>query len=88
MQISEWRDLFKLSPTTSLFGDSKRVDRGYEASFVAPNEYGEIMPENIENEIKDTTAIASVIFINNEIGTISDIQSISSVCHQHNVAFH
>lgn len=60
-------------PTTTLFGGNKKVDRGYEVTFVEPTEYGEIRAESIENAIKDNSALASTIYVNNEVGTISDV---------------
>ena len=52
-------------PTVSLFGDKKRVDRGYEATFVGITEYGEILPQAVEEAIRDNTAMVSVIYVNN-----------------------
>lgn len=48
-------------PTTTLFGGNKKVDRGYEVTFVEPTEYGEIRAESIENAIKNNSALASTI---------------------------
>lgn len=75
-------------PTISLFGDKKKIDRGYEASFVEINENGEITAQAIENAIQDNTAMVSVIYVNNEIGTISDIRSMASLCERKDIAFH
>lgn len=75
-------------PTVSLFGDKKRVDRGYEASFAEVTNTGEISVESIKELIKDNTAMVSLIYVNNEIGTISDIFSVSEVCHKNGIAFH
>lgn len=75
-------------PTISLFGEKKRVNRGYEASFVKISENGEILSDDIEMAIKDNTAMVSVIYVNNEIGTISDVASIANVCRNNKVAFH
>lgn len=75
-------------PTISLFGDKKKIDRGYEASFVEINENGEITAQAIENAIQDNTAMVSVIYVNNEIGTISDIGSMASLCERKDIAFH
>ena len=75
-------------PTISLFGDKRKVDRGYEASYVGITECGEITAETIENAIQKNTALVSVIYVNNEIGTISDIKSIADLCHKNNIAFH
>lgn len=75
-------------PTISLFGDKKKIDRGYEASFVGVNENGEITVSAIENAIRENTAMVSAIYVNNEIGTISDVKSIASVCEKKDIAFH
>ena len=75
-------------PTISLFGDRKRVDRGYDVTFVDVSETGEIIPEMIADAIKPNTALVSLIYVNNEIGTISDIKSIARICHQHGISIH
>lgn len=75
-------------PTISLFGEKRRVDRGYEASFVKVNELGEITAEAIAAAVKPNTALVSAIYVNNEVGTISDIQSIADVCRKNDIAFH
>ena len=75
-------------PTVTLFGGKRKVDRGFEATFVGVNSYGKILPSDIEAAIKENTAIVSVIYANNEIGTVSDIAAIARVCQSHGVAFH
>lgn len=75
-------------PTINLFGDKKRVDRGYEATFVGITEYGEIMPQAVEEAIQDNTAMVSVIYVNNEVGTISDIRKIAELCSKYAIAVH
>ena len=75
-------------PTISLFGEKKRVDRGYEATFVGVSNTGQIIPESIVAAIKPNTALVSVIYVNNEIGTISDVGSIAKICHQHEIDIH
>lgn len=75
-------------PTTSLFGVKKKVDRGYEASFVGVNPDGEISVEEITSAIKENTALVSMIYVNNEIGTISDVESVAEICNKNNIALH
>lgn len=75
-------------PTISLFGEKKRVDRGYEASFVGVTSNGEISVEEIEKAIKENTALVSILYVNNEIGSISDVSRVSEICKSHNVALH
>lgn len=75
-------------PTISLFGEKKRVDRGFEASFVGVTSDGEISVEEIEKAIKENTALVSILHVNNEIGSISDVSRMSEICKSHNIALH
>lgn len=75
-------------PTVSLFGGRQSVDRGYEASFVGITDCGEVTSEAIEKATKGNTALVSVIYVNNEIGTISDLSSIADFCREKNIALH
>ena len=75
-------------PTISLFGEKKRVDRGFEASFVGATSNGEISVEEIEKAIKENTALVSILYVNNEIGSISDVSRVSEICKSHNIALH
>jgi len=75
-------------PTVTLLGGRKKVDRGYEATFVGVTKNGEILPETIESAIKDNTALVSVIYVNNEVGTISDVPAIARICRNHGIAVH
>lgn len=62
--------------------DSVRVDR------VAPNSEGLITPEEVEAAIRHDTALVSVMHVNNEVGTITDIAAIARVAHDHGCLFH
>ena len=74
--------------TTSLFGGKKKVDRGYEASFVGVTPDGEINVEEISSFIKENTALVSMLYVNNEIGTISDVEAVAAICKRNNIALH
>lgn len=75
-------------PTISLFGEKRRVNRGYEASFVGVTSDGEISIDEISSAIKENTALVSMLYVNNEIGTISDVKTVSSICKKNNIALH
>ncbi len=75
-------------PTVTLFGGRKSVDRGYEASFVGITETGEILVTTIEEALKNNTAMVSVIYVNNEVGTISDVSGIAKMCSMKGIAIH
>lgn len=75
-------------PTTTLFDHKRMVDRGYEASFVDVSKDGNILVSSIEKKIKDNTALVSLAYVNNEIGSITDIPSIAEICQKKGIAFH
>lgn len=75
-------------PTVTLFGGKKTVDRGYEASFVGVSETGEILVTTVEEAIKNNTAMVTVIYVNNEVGTISNVSGIAKMCSTKGIAIH
>lgn len=75
-------------PTTTLFGQKRMVDRGYEASFVDVSKDGNILASSVEKEIKDNTALVSLTYVNNEIGSITDVPSVAKICRERDIAFH
>lgn len=62
--------------------------RGFEITRIPVNESGLINPKDIEDSISSKTCIVSIMFANNEVGTIQPIQEISKICHQKNIPFH
>lgn len=63
-------------------------DEGFEITYVNVDKYGFVNLEELENSIKDNTILISVMFANNEIGTIQPIKEIEKIAHKHKVAFH
>ncbi len=61
---------------------------GFEVEWLAPDAFGVITPQAVEKAIDDQTALVSVMYANNEIGTINPIQEIAQVCREHGVVFH
>jgi len=50
---------------------------GNKVSYVSPNEFGEVTAESIVNEVRDDTALVSIMHVNNETGAINDLKEIS-----------
>ncbi len=61
---------------------------GFEATYVRPNADGIIRPEDIAAAIRDDTILISVMYANNEIGTIQPIQEIGALAHERGITFH
>ena len=62
--------------------------QGYEVTYIPVSDKGLINPEDIRNAITDKTAIVSIMYANNEIGTIQPIEEIAEICHEKKVIFH
>ncbi|CRG93271.1 cysteine desulfurase, putative [Plasmodium gallinaceum] len=62
--------------------------KGFEITYLKPDEKGIIKLEDIKNNIKDNTIMASFIYVNNEIGVIQDIENIGKLCKEKNIIFH
>ncbi|MBE6048932.1 MAG: aminotransferase class V-fold PLP-dependent enzyme, partial [Clostridium sp.] len=67
---------------------NKKIDRGYEVSFLPVNEYAQVSAKEFENSIKDNTILASFIWGNNEIGSLNDIETLSKIAKDKNILFH
>jgi len=62
--------------------------RGFEISYINVDENGVINLEELESEIKENTILISVMFANNEIGTIQPIEEITQIAKKNNIIFH
>ena len=61
---------------------------GFEVTYLDVHEDGLIRPEEVEAAIREDTALVTIMYANNEIGTIQPIPEIGAICKQHNVLFH
>lgn len=62
--------------------------RGYEVTYVPVSDKGFVDPEDIKNAIREDTALVTIMYANNEIGTIQPIEEIAAVCKEKGVIFH
>lgn len=61
---------------------------GFEVTYLPVDEYGKIRLDDLKNAIKDTTILITVMFANNEIGTVEPISEIGKIAHEHGILFH
>ena len=61
---------------------------GFEITLLDVHSDGLVRPEELEAAIKNTTALVSIMYANNEIGTIQPIEELGAVCRRHGVLFH
>lgn len=62
--------------------------QGYEVTYLPVDKYGMVSPEDVKAAIKDTTIMISIMFANNEIGTIMPIAEIGEIAKNAGVVFH
>lgn len=61
---------------------------GFEVTFLDVDQYGLINPEDVRKAIKDNTILISIMYANNEIGTIQPITEIAKIANEKKVYFH
>ena len=67
---------------------NKLKKEGFEITLLDVHENGLIDPGEVEDAIKEDTCLVTIMFANNEIGTIEPIREIGEVCKKHGVTFH
>ncbi len=67
----------------------KRLEKqGFEVTYLMPDRYGFVTAEQVKNAIRDDTALVTVMYANNEVGTIMPVEEIGRVCKEKGVCFH
>jgi cysteine desulfurase len=61
---------------------------GYEVTYLTPGSDGLISPQMVADALREDTILVSLMHINNEIGTITDIAAIGELTRKHGVLFH
>ena len=61
---------------------------GYPVAYLDVTTEGMVTPEALQNIITDKTRLVSVMYVNNEIGTIQPIQQLAEIAHSHGALFH
>ena len=73
----------------ALLHSAQRLQKeGFEVTFIPVDREGRIDPEQVRAAIRPETGLVSIMFANNEIGTIYPIQEIGAICRQAGVLFH
>lgn len=67
----------------------KKLEKeGFEVTLLDVHSNGIVLPEQVEEAIREDTCLVTVMYANNEIGTIQPIREIGAVCRKHGVLFH
>ena len=62
--------------------------KGFEVTLLDVHDNGMVTPEQVEAAIRDDTSLVTVMYANNEIGSVQPIKEIGEVCKKHGVIFH
>lgn len=62
--------------------------KGVSLTLLKPDNDGKINPNEIEKKIKPNTKLITVMFVNNELGSINNIEEISQITQKHNIILH
>lgn len=63
-------------------------EQGVEVTYLEVNEYGRISLEELAKSIRKDTILVSIMYANNEVGTIQPIKEIADICRDKGVCFH
>ncbi len=63
-------------------------DQGHEVTYLEVDEDGLVDPDSLREEIRDNTALVSIMYANNEIGTVEPIEELAEISDQNDALFH
>ena len=66
----------------------KLEQNGFDVDYLPVNEFGMVDPSVLKSHISEKTILVSIMFGNNEVGTIQAISEISKICNENNILFH
>jgi cysteine desulfurase len=75
-------------PAVSRTAEQLAEVHGFKVTWLELDKFGQVKPEVVKSVLGDETAIVSVMYANNEIGTVNPIADIASLCKKHQTAFH
>lgn len=61
---------------------------GYSVTYVPVDEYGCVNPDDVRRAIRPQTKLISIMYVNNEVGSVQPIKEIGKTAREHNVLFH
>ena len=61
---------------------------GFELEYLPVDHFGRVSPDEVSKRLRAETALVSVVYANNEIGTINPIDEIGAICQSQDIPFH
>ena len=78
----------KIEHSTVLKTFEQLENEGYEVSYIGVDENGVVDIEELRRELREDTALVSVMFVNNETGVVQPIRKIGEILTERNIFFH
>ena len=78
----------KIEHSTVLKTFEQLENEGYEVSYIGVDENGAVDIEELKQELREDTALVSIMFVNNETGVIQPIKEIGEILAERNIFFH
>ena len=78
----------KIEHSTILKTFEQLENEGYEVSYISVDENGAVDIEELKQELREDTALVSIMFVNNETGVIQPIKQIGEILAERNIFFH
>ncbi|MGY5144510.1 MAG: cysteine desulfurase family protein [Candidatus Nitrosopumilus sp. bin_32a] len=66
----------------------KLSQNGFDLDYLPVDKFGMVDPLELKNHISDKTCLVSIMFGNNEVGTVQKISQIAKICNEHKIPFH
>ena len=67
----------------------KKLEKeGFDIIYLPVNNYGQVDPSILKNNLNENTCLVSIMFGNNEVGTVQPISDFVNVCKERNIIFH
>lgn len=61
---------------------------GWQVTYLTPSSSGEITPQQVMDAIRTDTKLVSLMWVNNELGSILDVDAVTKICREHQIIFH
>ena len=78
----------RIEHSTILKAFEQLENEGYEISYISVDENGAVDIEELKQELREDTALVSIMFVNNETGVIQPIKEIGEILAERNIFFH
>ncbi|CAH2213356.1 cysteine desulfurase family protein [Tepidibacter aestuarii] len=77
-----------VSKFVKLKNTSKKIDRGFDVTFLKVNEFAQVSEKDFKNSITEKSILSSFVWGNNEIGSLNPIENLCSIAKEKNILFH